>query len=81
MIDTFLAMGGGDPHYRTFDDEIGHRWITFNGKGDFVIMEALGDSDTPVFSLQGRLDTISVWSITTHQELAFGHSNSAFHVS
>lgn len=58
-----------------------HRWFTFNGKGDFVLMEALDESDTPVFTLQGRLDTISPWSITTHQALAFGHSNSAFHVS
>ena len=57
------------------------RWITFNGKGDFVLMEALDESNTTVFTLQGRMDIVSPWSITTHQALAFGHLNLAFHVS
>ena len=44
-------------------------------------MEALDESDTPVFTLQGRMDIVSPWSITTHQALAFGNSNFAVHVS
>ena len=63
----------------TFDAD--YQWFTFNGRGDYVIMEALDESDAPVFTLQGRLDRISQWSVTTHQALAFGHSNFAFHVS
>ena len=65
----------------TFDGKRYHRWITFNGKGDFVLMEALDESDAPVFTLQGRMDIVSPWSITTHQALAFGNSNFAVHVS
>ena len=65
----------------TFDGNRYRRWITFNGKGDFVLMEALDESDTPVFTLQGRMDIVSPWSITTHQALAFGNSNFAVHVS
>lgn len=78
MTNDIVALGVGDPHYSTFDSN--WQWITFNGKGDFVLLEALIDKK-PVFTLQGRLDVISVWPITTHQALAFGDSNSAaFHV-
>ena len=80
MTTDIVALGVGDPHYSTFDSN--WEWITFNGKGDFVLLEALKDKKSPpVFTLQGRLDVISVWPITTHQALAFGDSNSvAFHV-
>ena len=79
VYNKIVAVGVGDPHYRTFDSNFD--WITFNGKGDFVILEALDEDDTAAFTLQGRLDTISLWSVTTHQALAFGHTNFAFHVS
>ena len=72
-----IAVGFGDPHYRTFDGA----YFTFNGQGDFILMEALDESDNVVFALQGRLDTTPPFPVTTHQALAFGHSNLAFHVS
>lgn len=73
-----VARGSGDPHYRTFDG----RSYTFNGFGEFILMEALSDDDdTPVFTLQGRTGMVSFWRVTTHLALAFGHSDLAFHVS
>ena len=44
-------------------------------------MEVLDESDTPTFTLQGRLSNVSFWRITTHVGLAFGQSDLAFHVS
>ena len=44
-------------------------------------MEALDENDTLVYTLQGQLGTVSAWQGTTHQALAFGHSNLTFHVS
>ena len=38
------------------------------------------ESDTSIFTLQGRLGMVSFWRVTTHLALAFGHSNLAFHV-
>lgn len=71
-----LATGSGDPHYKTFDG----RYYTFNGFGEFILMEALSQN-TPVFTLQGRTGMVSFWRVTTHLALAFGHSELAFHVS
>ena len=71
------ATGSGDPHYTTFDG----RYYTFNGFGEFVIMEVLPEEgDIPVFILQGRLGRSS-WPVTTQHSLAFGDSSLAFHVS
>ena len=73
-----VATGSGDPHYRTFDG----RYYTFNGFGEFILMEALSqDGNTPLFTLQGRTGMVSFWRVTTHLALAFGHSQLAFHVS
>lgn len=76
---NYTAKGSGDPHYTTFD---GRRY-TFNGWGEFVLMEALSGSEdnTPAFTLQGRTGMVSFWQVTTHLALAFGHSDLAFHVS
>ena len=71
------ATGSGDPHYTTFDG----RYYTFNGFGEFVLVEALRkEGDRPVFTLQGRLGSVSFWRVTTHLSLAFGDSSLAFHV-
>ena len=77
IISITTAKGFGDPHYTTFD---GKRF-DFNGMGDFILMEALSDDGTPVFTLQGRMRTIPPWPrTTTHSGLAFGYSELAFHV-
>ena len=73
-----VGRGTGDPHYLTFDG----RYHTFNGRGDFTIMEIVsGDGVTPEFSIQGRLDRVRRWRVATHQGLAFGNEDLAFHVS
>ncbi len=72
MINT--AQGAGDPHYTTFDG----RYHTFNGYGEFILMEV--DSDTP-FTLQGRTGLLTNALVTTHEALAFGNSDLSFHVS
>ena len=77
MYAIITATGRGDPHYKTFD---GHCY-TFNGFGEFILMEALSENDTPVFTLQGRTGMVSFWPVTTHLALAFGTSLLAFHVS
>ena len=72
-----VASGFGDPHYTTFDG----RYYTFNGFGEFIVMEALSSgNDTLVFTLQGRTGRAR-WPATIHIALAFGHSELAFHVS
>lgn len=74
---AFEGSGSGDPHYWTFDG----RYHTFNGRGEFLLLEALQQSnDTLVFVLQGRLDRVSFWRVTTHVGFAFGHQQLAFHV-
>ena len=74
----YAATGSGDPHYTTFDG----RYYTFNGFGEFILVEALPEeSNTPVFTLQGRLGRVSIWHVTTHLSFAFGDPSLAFHVS
>ena len=74
----FPAAGHGDPHYDTFDD----RRYTFNGAGDFTLLEVLPeDSEVPIFTMQGRLGRVSFWRVTTHLGLSFGQPDLAFHVS
>lgn len=72
------GSGSGDPHYLTIDG----RYYTFNGYGEFVLLEALSETLTETeFTMQGRLASIRQWRVTTQQSLAFGTSSSAFHVS
>lgn len=73
-----IGTGSGDPHYLTIDG----RYYTFNGFGEFVLLEALSENLAETeYTLQGRLASISRWRVTTQQSLAFGNSLAAFHVS
>ena len=55
---------------------------TFNGRGDFITLEIPSEDGSQVeFSLQARLGNVRVWRVTTHQGIAFGNEELAFHVS
>ena len=49
-----LGWGWGDPHFRTIDE----RRYTFNGLGEFVILEVEVPDENVMFVLQGRTRVI-----------------------
>ena len=78
MYTSILGTAHGDPHYTTFDG----RSYTVNVFGEFLLLELESDEgDIPDFTLQGRLNMVSFWPVTTHKALAFGQPGLSFHVS
>lgn len=65
---TQTARARGDPHYTTIDGLT----YTFTGAGEYTVIEiANNNSNSPMFSLQGRLGP-GGWPATVVKALAVG---------
>ena len=62
------AWGWGDPHITTLDDEV----YTFNGLGEYTLLQLTPASDNDDFTLQGRTELVVNSTATQFSAFAFG---------
>ena len=66
-----VAWGWGDPHIATLDG----RTYTFNGWGEYIILQYLPSNMEDSFTLQGRMVPVNMTSATQYTAFAFGDTN------
>lgn len=69
IICNTLAWGWGDPHITTLDG----RTYTFNGWGEYIMLQHLSSSSQDSFTLQGRMVPFNMTSATQYSAFAFGN--------
>ena len=62
------AWGWGDPHITTLDDEV----YTFNGLGEYTLLQLTAAGDNGDFTLQGRTELVVNSTATQFSAFAFG---------
>lgn len=62
------AWGWGDPHITTLDDEV----YTFNGLGEYTLLQLTPASGNGDFTLQGRTELVVNSTATQFSAFAFG---------
>ena len=48
---------------------------TFDGTGEFTLLDIRSNQNIPIFTLQGRLGSANNWRATTTKSIAFGIPN------
>ena len=62
------AWGWGDPHITTLDDKV----YTFNGLGEYTLLQLTAASGNGTFTLQGRTELVINSTATQFSAFAFG---------
>ena len=66
---SYTAWGWGDPHITTLDDRV----YTFNGLGEYTLLQLTTASGNGDFTLQGRTQLVVNSTATQFSAFAFGH--------
>ena len=68
------AWGFGDPHITTLDG----RAYTFNGWGEYILLQFIPPNNGTAFSLQGRMVPLNGTSATQFSAFALGNKNGIY---
>ena len=73
-LNSSIGWGWGDPHVTTLDGRI----YTFNGLGEYTLLQATGEGGSGEFSLQGRTMLVVNSTATQYSAFAFGQQGAAY---